>query len=57
MMKENQEDKAEHFRENIDYVKEQAAKKVAELCQRELDLRQPVRYIVFYNELLITMIK
>ena len=27
-----------------------AAKKVAELCQRELDLRQPVRYIVFYNE-------
>ena len=29
---------------------ETAAKKVAELCQRELDLRQPVRYIVFYNE-------
>ena len=28
--KENQEDKAEHFRENIDYVKEQAAKKVEE---------------------------
>ena len=29
---------------------EKATKKVAKLCQEHLDLEQPIRYVVFYNE-------
>ena len=35
--KENQESKEQHFRENIDYVKEQATKKVTELKEGSIE--------------------
>ena len=35
--KENQESKEQHFRENIDYVKEQATKKVTELKESSIE--------------------